>query len=82
MTCDLTPLGPGRWRVKQLDGWSVEVRRLRLYRVVEVPDDDPRTIGRYWCYVTFEAAVLAALAWDVQADTAPVGWLRSGGARA
>ena len=53
---------PGGWRVKSAGNWQIHVRRLRLHRIVEVPDDEPRTIGRYWCYVTFEAAVLAAAA--------------------
>jgi len=76
----LTPL-PGGWLVKSVGGWQIQVRRLRLFRVVEVPEIDTRDAGRYWCYVTFEAAVLAAAAWDGGPDTEPVGWLRKGGAR-
>lgn len=72
---------PGGWRVKVVDGWQIQVRRLRLFRVVEVPEAETRAIGRYWCFASFEAAVLAASIWDGAHDTEPVGWLRRGGAR-
>lgn len=73
---------PGGYRVKTEDDHHLEIRpQLRLFRLVEVPVDEPRAIGRFWCYPTFEAAGLAALAWEVDAGSAPVGWVRSGGAR-
>jgi len=78
---DLVRVAPGAWQVKVEAGWRIEVRRLRLFRVVEVPLKDPRAIGRFWCYTSFEAAVLAAAAWDGSATTEPVGWSRRGGAR-
>ena len=71
----------GGWRVKTVDGWEIQVRQLRLFRIIEVPVADRRTIGRFWCYDTFEAAVLAAAAWDGSPASEPVGYLRRGGAR-
>jgi hypothetical protein len=72
----------GGWLVKEEAGWRLEVRPLlQLFRLVEVPADSPMEVGRFWCYATFEAAVLAAAAWSVAADSQPVGWVRSGGAR-
>lgn len=68
--------------VKTLDGWHLVVRRLRMFRLVEVSVADPRRIGRYWCYSSFEAAVLAAIPWGGEHGTEPVGWVRRGGARA
>lgn len=69
------------WRIKTMNGYHLEVRPLRLPRLIEVPEHEPRSQGRFWCYSTFEAAVLAGAAWDIDEDTEPVGWVRSGGAR-
>jgi len=80
MAPELTRL-PDGWLVKVVDGWQLQVRRRRLYRLVEVPEANLMDQGRFWCYTSFEAAVLAAAAWDASPDTEPVGWLRRGGAR-
>lgn len=72
---------PGGWRIKTQDDHHLDLLVQRLYRLVEVPVVEPRAFGRFWCYTTLEAAVLAAEAWEVSADTEPVGFLRSGGAR-
>lgn len=73
----------GGYRVKTQAGMILEVRpMLRLFRLVELSVDHPRDIGRYWCYVSFEAAVLAGAAWDVDAATEPVGFIKSGGSSA
>ena len=79
---DLTRVSMG-WRVKSQDGVHLDVRPMLrgMFRLAEVPVADERDLGRYWCFASFEAAVLAAMAWDVTEDTAPVGWVRSGGAR-
>ena len=72
---------PGGYRLKTEGGHHLDVRPQRLFRLVEVPVDEPRAIGRFWCYTTFEAAVLAGMAWEVSGETEPVGHLRAGGAR-
>lgn len=72
---------PGGYRLKTGDGHHLDVRPRRLHRLIEVPVDEPRAQGRFWCYATFEAAVLAGMAWEISADSEPVGFLRSGGAR-
>lgn len=71
----------GGWVVQRGDGHALHVRPMRLFRLVEVPDAEPRATGRFWCYLTFEAAVLAGAAWDISPDTEPDGFVRSGGAR-
>jgi hypothetical protein len=71
----------GGWIVKTAAGYQVQVRPQYLFRLVEVPVDDLRAIGRFWCYATFEGAVLEGIAWEVDPDTAPVGFIKSGGAR-
>lgn len=72
----------GGYRVKTEDGYHLDIRpMLRLFRLVEVPVSEPRDTARYWCYQSFEAAALAGMAWQVSADTQPVGHVRSGGAR-
>lgn len=73
---------PGGYLIKRQSGFELQVRPRQLFRLVEVPEDEPRAIGRFWCYATFEAAVLAGAAWEMGSDTEPVGWLRRGGARA
>lgn len=72
---------PGGWRLKTADGHHLDVRPQRLARLVEVPVDEPRAVGRFWCYPTVAAAVLAGEIWDISEDTEPVGFIRSGGAR-
>lgn len=72
---------PGGYRLKTEGGHHLDVRPQRLFRLVEVPTHEPREQGRFWCYATFEAAVLAGMVWAVSEDTEPVGHLRSGGAR-
>ena len=73
---------PGGYRVKTEAGWHLDVRPLlRLFRLIEVSGERAIYTGRFWCYSSFEAAVLAAAVWEVSADTSPVGWLKSGGAR-
>jgi len=67
--------------VKVVAGYQIQVRPQRFFRVVEVPEADTRTQGRFWCYLSFEAAVLAAAIWDGSPNTEPVGFTRSGGAR-
>jgi len=67
--------------VKTEAGYQLQVWPRRLFRLVEVPERDVRAFGRFWCYMSFEAAVLAGLAWAVSADSEPVGWVRRGGAR-
>jgi len=54
---------------------------VRVARLAEVPIADPRVTWRYWCFDTVEAADLAARLWDGAPTTAPVGWVRFGGAR-
>ena len=72
----------GGYRIKTEDAHHLEVRpMLRLFRLVEVPVSEPRDAERFWCYASFEAAVLAGAAWAVDADSEPVGWIRRGGAR-
>jgi hypothetical protein len=78
---NLEPVAGG-FRLKTQDGHHLEVRpQLRLFRLREVPVVEPRDVARFWCYSTFEAAVLAGAAWEVCAETEPVGWIRRGGAR-
>ena len=73
---------PGGYRVKTEADVHLDVRPLvRLFRLAEVPVAEPRETWRYWCYTTFEAAVLAANVWAVSADSEPVGSVRAGGAR-
>lgn len=74
---------PMGWRVKTEDAVHLDVRPMMrgMFRLAEIPVKDERDLGRYWCFTSFEAAVLAAMVWEVTPDTAPVGWLRSGGAR-
>jgi len=71
------------WLVKTEDEYQLCVRPMLrgMFRLSEIPVEDERDLGRYWCFPSFEAAVLAAMVWDVSEDTAPVGWLRDGGAR-
>ena len=70
------------YRVKTQDAHHLDVRPMfAQFRLVEIPVAEERDLARYWCYVSFEAAVLAALVWEVSADTVPVGWTRAGGAR-
>lgn len=71
----------GGYLVKVGDGYRLQVHPQRLFRLVEVPEAEPRVTARFWCYTTFEAAVLAGLAWEMSADSDPVGWVRRGGAR-
>lgn len=72
----------GAYRVKTEDGWHIDIKPLmRAFRLLELREGTLFDMGRYWCYPTFEAAALAAMAWDVSKDTAPVGWFRHGGAR-
>ena len=78
----LAPFAGGGMLVKTESGVHLVVRQLsRLFRLAEVPEADPRATWRFWCYPTFEAAVLAAAVWAPLPDTEPVGWLRRGGAR-
>lgn len=72
---------PGGWRLKTEDGHHLHVLVQRLYRLAEVPVAEPRDQGRFWCYTTLEAAVLAGMAWDISVDTEPAGFVRGGGAR-
>lgn len=70
------------YEIKTENGRILAVRpQMRLHRLVEIPETQTFDIERFWCYSTFEAAVLAALAWEVSPDTEPVGYTRSGGAR-
>lgn len=72
----------GAYRIKTEAGWHIDAKPLsRLFRLVELREDSVFDQGRYWCYTSFEAAALAAMAWSVSEDTEPVGWVRSGGAR-
>lgn len=79
---DLQKVGTG-WRVKTEDEHHLDVRPMMrgMFRLSEIPVRDERDLARYWCFPSFEAAVLAAMVWDVSEDTAPVGWIRNGGAR-
>lgn len=67
--------------VKREDGHILVVRPLwsNVARLYEIPESDPHAVGRFWCYRTVVAAVLAAKAWEVSADTEPVGWFDRGG---
>lgn len=81
MIPELTRIRAG-YRVKTQAGVHLDVRPLmRLFRLVEVPVARTRDVGRYWCYESFEAAVLAGAAWDVDVTTEPVGFIKSGGSR-
>ena len=81
VTPELTVVDGG-WRVRTEGEWHIDVRpMLRMFRLVEVSVDDHRRVGRYWCFTSFEAAVLAALPWDASGGDEPVGWVRKGGAR-
>lgn len=73
----------GGWRVKTEDGVHLDVRPMLhgRFRLAEVPQSDERNLWRYWCYSSFEAAVLGALVWPVSPVSEPVGYLRKGGAR-
>lgn len=73
---------PGGYRIKTEGGYHLDVRpMMRLFRLAEVPESEPRDTARYWCYTSFEAAVLAGSIWPISADTEPVGFVREGGAR-
>lgn len=72
----------GGYRVKTRDGFHLDVRPMvKFFRLIEVSEASRHVIGRYWCYESFTAAVLAAHAWEASPDTEPVGWFRCGGAR-
>lgn len=71
----------GGLHVKTENGYHLVIYLRRLARLAEIPVADIRGIGRFWCYPSLEAAVLAAAVWEVDPDTEPVGWIRSGGAR-
>lgn len=71
----------GGWHIKTENGYHLVICPRRLARLVEIPVADTRDMGRFWCYASFEAAALAAAVWEIDPDTEPVGWIRSGGAR-
>jgi hypothetical protein len=66
--------------IKAEAGYVLTVRPMRYaHRLQEEPEGGGR--GRYWCFDTGEAAILAARAWRVGSESEPVGWLWKGGAR-
>lgn len=72
----------GGYRVKTEDGYHLDIRpMIGFFRLIEVSEENMHTIGRYWCFVSFEAAALAGAAWVMDSGTEPVGWFRHGGAR-
>lgn len=69
--------------VKEQNGWRLTLRPMErgLQRLEESPLEG-HGMGRYWCYETHTAAVLAAIVWEVDPHTEPVGWVSRGGVRA
>lgn len=73
---------PGGLRIKTEGGWHLQVKpMMRGFRLLELREGSEHDFGRYWCYPTFQAAALAALAWEVTESSSPVGWTMCGGAR-
>lgn len=66
-------------QVRTDDGWEVVVRPMASGRFRVLERRARFELGRWWCYDTFAAAVLAVAAWD--GAGVPVGWSRKGGGR-
>jgi hypothetical protein len=74
------PLAPsefGGWRVKETATHYVDlVPMIYNTRIVTIPKDNQTGYDRGWCYPRFDAAMLAAIAWDPEVSERPVGWIK------